>query len=61
MGGSGFFGAFEGSGAVSRRIGSTRLADMARSNRGDEGSMSLDDLGLAVACLTGGFGSCCPE
>lgn len=52
IGGSTLLGGLEGSGVVSRRIGSTLLADMARSKRGEEGSKFLGDrFGLGgVAC-----------
>lgn len=60
--GFGLFGVLPGSAAVSRRMGSTRLADMARSKRGDVGSMSLDERrGLGVACLTCCLASYWPE
>lgn len=53
IGGFALFGGLLGSGLVSRRMGSTRLADMARSKRGDDGSISLDDSRRwGVACLT---------
>lgn len=63
IGGGALLGGLEGSGVVSRRIGSTLLADMARSKRGEEGSTFLGDrFGLGgVACWLCGLESCCPD
>lgn len=62
IGGSAPFGGLEGSGVVSRRIGSTLLADIARSTRGEGGSASLDKrLCLDAAGLTCNLESCCPD
>lgn len=52
IGGLGLLGGLEGSGVVSRRTGSTLLADIARSTRGEEDPASLDVcLGRIGACL----------
>ena len=60
IGVSELFAALDDSDAVLRRIGSTLLADIARSKRGEEGSNSRDTLlGRGFSCLGCELGSCC--